>query len=155
MANLCQTTVSLWKWSLIKNTVNQELRHLLDVEGYIETCLDHLLATPCIPKEDNFPKPWGSRPSIMYGFCEVSKRTGASNDLQPFRLILSAIGTCIYNIAKFFVPILKEFKSNEYALRDSFPFCDEINKITIFIWHPLTLNHFLRTFPWTKQSIFL
>ena len=109
-----------------KHIVNQELRHLLDVEGNIKTCPDHFLDKPYIPKEDNFLKSWGSRPGIIYGLCKVHKGTGASNDLLPFRLILSAIGTCIYNIAKFFIPILKEFKLNEYTVRDSFPFCDEI-----------------------------
>ena len=41
---------------------------------------------------------------------------------------MSAIGTCTYNIAKFFVPILKDFPLNEYAVRDSFSFCDEIQE---------------------------
>ena len=62
----------------------------------------------------------------MYGLCKVHKGRGASNDLPPLRPILSAIGTCAYNIAKFFVPILKDFTLNEYTVRDLFSFCDEI-----------------------------
>ena len=31
-----------------------------------------------------------------------------------------------YNIAKFFVPILKQFTINEYTVKDSFSFCKEI-----------------------------
>ena len=32
-----------------------------------------------------------------------------------------------------------------------FPFVMKFeNKITIFLWYLLTLNHFLRTLPWTK-----
>ena len=64
----------------------------------------------------------------MYRLCKVHKGRGASNDLPPFRPILSAIGTCTYNIAKFFVPIIKDFTSNEYTTRESFSFCDEIQE---------------------------
>ena len=97
-----------------KHKVNQELQHLLDLEVNIKTCLDNLLEKQYISKEDcNFLKPCGSRPGIMYGLCKVYKGRGASNDLPPFRAILSATGTCTYNIAKFFVPILKDFTLNE------------------------------------------
>ena len=41
---------------------------------------------------------------------------------------MSAIGNCTYNIAKFFDPILKDFALNEYTVRDSFSFCDEIRE---------------------------
>ena len=64
----------------------------------------------------------------MYGLCKVHEGRGASNDLLPFRPILSAIETCTYNIAKFFIPILKDFTLNEYTVRDSFSFCDEIQE---------------------------
>ena len=112
-----------------KHKVNQELRHLLDLEGNIKTCLDNLLEKHYISKEDyNFLKPCGSRPGIMYGLCKVHKGRGTSDDLPPFRSILSAIGTCTYNIAKFFVPIFKDFTLNEYTVRDSFSFCDEIQE---------------------------
>ena len=46
--------------------------------------------------------------------------------MPPFRPILSAIGTATYNLAKFFVPFLKEFTVNEYTVSDSFSFCKEI-----------------------------
>ena len=46
--------------------------------------------------------------------------------LPPFRPILSAIRTCAYNVAKFFVPILKEITINEYTVKDSFSFAEEI-----------------------------
>ena len=64
----------------------------------------------------------------MYGLCKVHKGRGTSNDLPPFRPILSAKGTCTYNIAKFFVPILKDLTLNEYTACDSFSFCDEIQE---------------------------
>ena len=49
-----------------KDKVNQELRHLLDLEGNIKTYLDNLLQKHYISKEDyNFLKPCRSRPGIM------------------------------------------------------------------------------------------
>ena len=64
----------------------------------------------------------------MYRLCKVHKGRGASNDLPPFRVILSAIGTCTYNIAKFLVSVLKDFTLNEYTVPDAFSFCDEIQE---------------------------
>ena len=49
-------------------------------------------------------------------------------DTPPFRPILSAIGTCTYNLAKFFVPLLKTFTVNEFTINDTFSFTDEIVK---------------------------
>ena len=41
------------------------------------------------------------------------------------------LGPFSYNLAKFFVPILKEFTINEYTVKDSFSFSNEIrNKST-------------------------
>ena len=112
-----------------KHKVNQELLHLLELESNIKTRLDNILEKHYISKEDyNYLKPCGNRPGIMYRLCKVHKERVTSNDLPPFRPILSAIGTCTYNIAKFFVPILKDFTLNEYIVRDSFSFCDEIQE---------------------------
>ena len=43
-----------------------------------------------------------------------------------FRPILSAVGGAKLVLAKFFVPILKEFTVNQYTVSDSFSFCKEI-----------------------------
>ena len=64
----------------------------------------------------------------MYGLCKVHKFNPVRRDIPTFRPILSAIGTSTYNLAKFFVPILKEYTINEYTVRDSFSFCNEIRK---------------------------
>ena len=75
--------------------------------------------------------PCGSKPRVLYGLCKVHKKPDEPNRLPPLRPILSAIGTCSYNLAKFFVPILKEFTINEYTVKDSFSFSNEIrNKST-------------------------
>ena len=59
----------------------------------------------------------GTQPGILYGLPKIHKIG------TPLRPILSAIGTAGYNIAKFFVPILAPFTSDEY---DSFSFVEEI-----------------------------
>ena len=92
----------------------------------------------------------------MYRLFKVHKGRGTSNNLPPFRTILSAIGTCTYNIAKFFVPLLKDFTLNEYTVRDSFFFCDEIQEQDNSIYmSSFDIESFLRTIPRTKQSIFM
>ena len=84
----------------------------------------------------------------MHELCKVHKGRGASNDVPPFRPILTAIGTCTYNIATFFVPKLKDSTLNEYTARDSFSFVIKFkNKITIFVWCFFKLNHMLRILP--------
>ena len=107
-----------------KHKVNQQIRYLLDLELPIKNCLDDLLKNDKITKENyNYLKPCGSRPGILYGLCKIHKRKENENDIPPFRPILSAIGTCTYNLAKFFVPLLKDLTLNEYNVKDSFSFC--------------------------------
>ena len=110
-----------------KHKLNKKLGHLLDIESSIKNCLDDLLNNNYLYKEDyKFLKPVGSKPGIMYGLCKVHKCNSSTDDIPPFRLILSAIDAATYNHAKFFLPILKEFTVNEYTVSDSFSFCNEI-----------------------------
>ena len=60
----------------------------------------------------------------MYGLCRVNK--DVIDNCPPFRPILSAINTPTYKLAKFLVPILKSLTSNEYTVKDSFAFAEEI-----------------------------
>ena len=53
-------------------------------------------------------------------------KIGGTPSLGSFRPILSAIGTPTYSLAKFLVPILSSITINEYTVRDSFAFADEI-----------------------------
>ena len=57
---------------------------------------------------------------MLYGLPKVHK------DNCPARPILSAIGTYNYNLAKFFVPLLKPLTINLYTVTDSFSFVKEI-----------------------------
>ena len=62
----------------------------------------------------------------MYGL-EIHKGITVNDPIPlSFRPILSAIGTCNYNLARFFVPIIKQFIINECTVKDSFLFCKEI-----------------------------
>ena len=62
----------------------------------------------------------GSRPGILYGLPKVHK------DNCPIRPILSAIGTCTYNICKFLVPIIAPVTTNQYSINNSFSFVKEV-----------------------------
>ena len=66
----------------------------------------------------------GSKPGTLYGSAKVHKPL--INGLPPFRPILSAIGTSTYKLAKFLVPVLSDITQNEFTVKDSFTFVDEI-----------------------------
>ena len=66
----------------------------------------------------------GSRPEILYGLCKVHK---AITDIcPPFRPILSATGTASYKLAKCLLPKLSSSTFNEFTVKDSFAFAEEI-----------------------------
>ena len=48
------------------------------------------------------------------------------NRLSPFRLTLSVIGTPTFKLAKVLVPVLSDITQNEFTVKDSFTFVDEI-----------------------------
>ena len=56
---------------------------------------------------------------ILFGFPKIHK------NFTPLRPILWAIGTVGYKLAKFFVPLLSPFITNQYSVRDSFSFVEE------------------------------
>ena len=61
----------------------------------------------------------------MYSLKNVYKYNSSRNDIPLLWPILSGTGTATYNLAKFFVKILKEFTVKEYTACDSFSFCKE------------------------------
>ena len=88
----------------------------------------------------------------MYGLCKIHKGTTVNDNVPPFRPIISAIGTCNYNLANYFVPILKRFTINKYTVKDSFSFCKEIlDQEQIYLWHLLIFSHCPQIYPWIKQ----
>ena len=65
----------------------------------------------------------GSQPGILYGLPKIHKPN------VPLRPILSSIGTAGYALSKFFVPLLKPLTFNQYSVKDSFSFVEEITNI--------------------------
>ena len=68
--------------------------------------------------------PVGSSPGILYGRAKIYKPV--KHGVPPFRPILSAIGTPTYKLSKFFVPLLTPLTLNEYTIKDSFSFAEEL-----------------------------
>ena len=128
MEDLLSDTSKLQKITFThKHNVNKEIRYIIDMEDAIKKCLDDLLEHKYLSKVDyKKMKPSGSRPGVMYGLCKVHKDTTNGQELPPFRPFLSAIWTSAYSVAKFLVPILKEYTVNEYTIKDSFTFAEEI-----------------------------
>ena len=103
-----------------KHKLKKEVRHLRDIESNIKHCLDNFIENNYLSKEDyNFMRPCGNKRGVLYGLCKVHKKPDEPNRLLPICSILSAIGTCSYNLAKLFVCILKEFTINEYTVTQS------------------------------------
>ena len=124
-----------------KYKLNHESRHLLDMEKEIKSCLDDLQNSNYL-SEDNykFMKPCGSKPGVMYGLCKVHKGITPNDSVPPFRPILSAIGTCICNLAKFFVPLPKQYTINECTVEDYFLARKLLIKTLSCLWHLLTFS---------------
>ena len=64
------------------------------------------------------------QPSVMYSSCKVHK--ASVGNCPPFRPSLLALNTPTYKLAKFLVPILKPLATNEFTVKDSFHFAEEI-----------------------------
>ena len=60
----------------------------------------------------------------MYVNCKVQKEK--VDGCPPFRPILSALQTPTYNLAKFLVPKLNPLTNNQYTVKNSFQFTEEI-----------------------------
>ena len=89
----------------------------------IRYCLDDLQNSTYFSEDDyKLIKPCRSKPGVMYGLCKAHKRITPNDSVPPNRPILSAIGTCSYNLEKFIVPLQKQYTINEYTVTDSFFF---------------------------------
>ena len=71
--------------------------------------------------------PVGSQPGRLYGLCKVHKDN--VDESPPFRPILSAINTPTYHLAKFLIPYLEPITTNEFVVKDSFSFAENIRKL--------------------------
>ena len=60
------------------------------------------------------------------GFVKYINKKQEVDGFPPFRQILSTLQTPTYNLGKFLVPILDPLTKNEYIVKDSFHFAEEI-----------------------------
>ena len=68
--------------------------------------------------------PSGSRPGVMYSLSKVNKK--CINGSSIFRPILAAIDISTYNLAHFLVTLLGPLTSNDFTVKDSFTFAEEL-----------------------------
>ena len=68
--------------------------------------------------------PVGSIPGILYGRAKI--HISVKDGIPSFQTILSAIGTPTYKLSTFFVPLLTPLTLNEYTIKDSFSFTEEL-----------------------------
>ena len=71
----------------------------------------------------------GSQPARIYGTPKTHKLKSPVDTLT-FRPIVSSIGTCNYNMAKFLTDMLAPVISTEYCAKVSFSFCKEMQKVS-------------------------
>ena len=113
------------KFSNIELAPGKELNLLVNLEKKVSVLLKSLFDQEIIDEFTyKYIKPVGSRPGILYGLGKVHKEP--KNGLPPFRPILSAIGTPTYKLAKFLLQFLTCLSNNDYTLKDSFSFANEI-----------------------------
>ena len=79
-------------------------------------CIKSKLPESCF----NFLSASGSLPGILYGLPKIHKQN------CPVRPILAATGTFNYNCAKFLVPILTPLTTNDFTVKNSIEFANEL-----------------------------
>ena len=101
------------------------MNFIVSVEKHIRDLLKDLKKSEIISETVyKSLKPRGSRFEILYGLCKVHKQL--VDKCPPFRLIMSAIKTPTYNLAKFLVPLLEPITTNIYTVKNSSEFAKEI-----------------------------
>ena len=102
------------------------LNFVINQEKHIDKVLKKLVESKSMTEiTRKSSKPVGTRPGVMYGSCKVHK--ASLGNCLPFRPILSAyLQTPTYKLAKFLLPILKPLTANEFTVKNSFHFVEEI-----------------------------
>ena len=73
--------------------------------------------------------PCGSKPASIYGLRKTLKMLFDSDDFS-LRPIIFFLGTYNYNLAKFLTELLDAVISKEHCAKDSFTFCEEIQRVS-------------------------
>ena len=74
--------------------------------------------------------PRGSQPARIYGLPKMHKERG-HNSIQPFRPIVSSIGTYNYNLAKYLCNLLTPHIPTEHCTSDTFTFVQDIQGLSM------------------------
>ena len=113
------------KFKNIPAAPDKDLNYITNSEKRVTDLLEKIKNKNAISEETyNKLRPVGSKPGTLYGSAKVHKPL--INGLPPFRPILSAIGTPTHKPAKFLVPVLLDITQNQFTVKDSFTFVDEI-----------------------------
>ena len=109
------------KGKIKKGILNFSINHERRINDYLKS-----LEKSGSPATDQYEKIKAiqSIPGILYGLCKVHKVI--IGVFPPFRPILLAIGTPSYKLVKFLVPKLSSITFNEFRVKDSFAFAEEI-----------------------------
>ena len=122
MKKILSDTSKFHKLSIDQNKV---LNHIVNMENRIISVLKKLKDKNQIPDNNyKYLRPVGSRPGILYGRAKIHKPI--KDGVPPFCPILSDNATPAYKIAKFLVPLLATLASNEYTIKVSFFFSEEL-----------------------------
>ena len=98
---------------------------VLNLESKLKDCFKVLKNQEKISeKEFDSIYPVGTTPRILYSNPKVHKTV--VNNTPKFRLILSAINTLKYLFAKYLNPILSQLTTNEFTVKNSFNFTEEV-----------------------------
>ena len=101
------------------------LDHLIHMENRVTDVLKNLRDKIEISIEQyKDVSPSASRPGIIDGSAKVYKIV--TDGFPSFTPILPAIGTATYKLEKFLVPRLEPLTTNEYTIKNSFTFAEEL-----------------------------
>ena len=100
-------------------------------EGKLQRFLRDLKKKGKIDKDAyNSIYPSGSQPALIYGLPKMHK-VKSSNEMPPFRPIVSSINTYNYRLAKYLCNLLQPYLPTTYSISDSFSFIQELNTIDL------------------------
>ena len=111
------------KFSVVKQPLHKVL---LQVEDKINRVLNKLKKSAAITdKVYNGLHVSGSTPGILYGLPKIHKL------LVPLRPIFAACGTPTYKLAKCLVPLLSSLTINQFTVKNSYEFANDLQSVKI------------------------
>ena len=113
------------KFENVNIAPGKDYNHIWNQELRVRSTLKNLLKSKAITETTYCNLcPTGSRPGVMYGLAKVHKQL--IDGFPKFRPILSAINTPTYKLAKFLVGIMEPLTKNDFTVKDTFSFANEI-----------------------------